>query len=400
MALAAISLALFAGCKPTDKGGDGTSGGSSGNNQAATGDTINIGLVCSQNGDLRPWGQDSLNGATLAIEEFNAKNLLGGKKVVLSVEDSNSKPEEGKSAAEKLASNGVLCLIGEVASGITIQMKDVALENGIPLVAVGATKPEITKDGKGLISRVCYNDDLQGPVMAVFAWDKGLRRIAVMTDNKQPYSQGLSKTFKDKFIALGGQIVAEEFYQSGENQFGSQITNIKSKNPDGIFMSGYFNEVGPMARQIRDSGMKTQVLLGGDGWDSKDIMISGGNAIIGGFYCNHYHNDEDRPVVKEFLSKFKAKYNDIPGTTMGALGYDATMLVCDALARMTKDGKPYDSKTLAEYIDNTEGFPGVSGDITLKGMNGDPLKRALVVSVQKDGFKFEKAYEASEVTSR
>jgi branched-chain amino acid transport system substrate-binding protein len=401
-AIAVASMGLFAGCKDPAKPNDGSttpgtsSSGSSGS--AASGDKIVIGMVASLNGELRPWGIDCQKGGQLAVDLVNKAGGIDGKMVELKVVDSNSKPEEGKSATAKLGDDNVLAIIGEVASGITMQMKIVAMEKGIPLVAVGATNPDVTKDGNGLVSRVCYTDDLQGPVMAKFAYDKGLRRIAIMTDKKQPYSTGLSKTFGDHFKKLGGAIVGEESYQSGETQFGGQITKIKGLNPDGIFMSGYFNEVGPMARQIRSQGLKDAVLMGGDGWDSADLISNGGDAIVGGFFCNHYNDQDDRPEVGQFLTDFKAANGgELPGTTMGALGYDATALVLDALKRVSSAKKELNSKNLAEEIMNTEGFRAVSGDITLKGTTGDPQKRALVVEVRKDGFVFSKAYEPAEV---
>ncbi len=401
--MALASLAWLGGCKDPAAGGGGTKEpAASGGGATATGDVIKIGLVASQGGDLRPWGQDCIAGARLAEAEINAAGGIGGKKIQLIVEDSNSKPEEGKSAAEKLASEGVIGLVGEVASGITLQMKTVAMDRGLPLIAVGATNPEVTKDSNGLVSRVCYTDDVQGPVMAFFAYnDLKLRKVAIMTDNKQPYSQGLSASFAKRFKELGGEIVGEEFYQSGENQFGGQLTSIKSKNPDGIFMSGYFTEVGPMARQIRQQGMTNVKLMGGDGWDSTELTSSGGDAIVGGYFCNHYNNAEDRPEVQDFLKKFREANNgNDPGTTMAALGYDATMLMIDALKRMNTAKATMDSATLAKTIYETVDFPGVSGKITLQGMNGDPEKRALVVQVTKTGQEFVKAYEPSEVVAK
>lgn len=391
---------MATGCKPKD-GGEGTTGststGTSGSSASANGE-IAIGLVAAQNGDLRPWGIDSSAGVELAVNEFNEAGGLDGKKVTLKIQDSNSKPEEGKSAAEKLVSEGVLCVLGEVASGITLQMREVTVPKGIPLVTVGSTRDDVTKDSKGLVSRVCYTDSFQGPVMALFAYrNLGLRRMAIMTDNKQPYSQGLSKSFAEKFKALGGQIVTEQFYESGQNQFQGQLTQIKRANPDGIFMSGYFTEVGPMARQIRDLGMRTQKLLGGDGWDSSQLQVSGGDAIVGGYFCNHYNNEEERPEVVNFLDKWKKAYKgEIPGTTMGALGYDAAGLVLDALKRVHASGQEINAANLAKAIYETEDFKGVSGSITLKGRNGDPLKRALVVEVTRTGQKFFAAIEPND----
>ena len=127
---------------------------------------------------------------------------------------------------------------------------------------------------------------------------------------------------------------------------------------------------------------------------TREILRSGGDAILGGFFCNHYNSKETRPEVQDFLKKWVAKYGKEPGTTMGALGYDATMVTLDALKR----AKTLDSKAMIDAIENTENFPGVSGKITLKGAGGNPAKRAIVVTLKKDGQEFAKAYEPEDIT--
>jgi branched-chain amino acid transport system substrate-binding protein len=356
----------------------------------ATGDTIKVGLVASLNGDLKPWGADCEQGAKLAVEEFNAAGGVNGKKVELLIQDSQSTPEKGKTAAEKLISDGAVGLIGEVASGITAQMAQSAFEKGVPVMAVGATRTDLSKIGSNVF-RVCYVDDFQGPVVAKFAYEElGLRNVALLTDVKQPYSVGLSDSFRAYFEKLGGKVVDEQKYESAQTQFSSQLTAIKGKNPDGLILTGYFNEVGPIIRQANEMGLKGPY-LGGDGWDSREIITNAGEAIKNGFFCNHYNNDEDRPEVKKFLETWKAKYGSLPATTMGALGYDATMVTLNGL----KNAKELNSKSLIEALENTENFPGVSGSITLKGKNGNPPKRALMVGLDPVGMKqvFKKAYE-------
>ena len=397
-----IAAAVFAigGCGDKKAGSGGTTPGTTAVTEFNPGfsttspdtDSIHIGLVASQNGELRPWGVDSVNGALLAAKEFNDAGGMDGKKVQVLIGDSASKPEQGKTAAEKLMSDGVIALVGEVASGITVQIVLAAKDKGVPVVAVGATRNDITTLSNSVF-RVCYTDALQGPVMAKFAYDDlGLRNIAIMTDKKQPYSTGLSQSFGAYFIKLGGKIVDEQFYETGQTQFNGQLTNVKAKNPDGLFLSGYFNEVGPIVRQAKDAGINAK-FMGGDGWDSSDILTSGGDAILGSFFCNHYNSQEDRPEVKQFLSNWTAAFGKVPGTTMGALAYDAMKLV---LERM-KATKATDAASLTAAIADTVDFPGVSGKITLKGMHGDPPKRALVVKLTKDGQVFEKEFEPGEL---
>lgn len=395
LALGAVALAL-AGCGGGDSGAKtDTSGGESTTGSTANGggEKIKVGLVASINGSLKPWGVDSQAGAELAVEEINKAGGINGKQIELLVEDSNSQPEQGKTAAERLIAKGVVAIVGEVASGITAQIANAAADKKIPVVAVGATKTDLPGIGQHVF-RVCYTDDLQGPVMATFAREVlKLNKVALVTDNKQPYSTYLSKTFKDSFIKQGGTIVDEQFYESGNTQFSGLLTNLKTKSPDGLFLSGYFTEVGPLVRQAKEAGINAK-FMGGDGWDSAEILTSGGDAILGSYFCNHYNNQEERPEVKGFLDKWKAKFNALPGTTMGALGYDAIALVADALKR-SKDATKSEDVRVA--ISETENFPGVSGAITLKGMNGNPPKRALVVELAKEGQVFAKAYEVQDV---
>ncbi|MCC7433849.1 MAG: ABC transporter substrate-binding protein [Methanoregulaceae archaeon] len=395
---------LLAGCGSGGGSSTGDTGGTSGTSSTSGGslqpgdqtpdpNKIKIGLVASINGDLKPWGMDSQNGALLAVDEINKAGGIGGKEVQLLIEDSNSTPEQGKTAAERLISKGCVAVVGEVASGITAQIALAAQEKKIPVVAVGATKTELPGIGEHVF-RVCYTDDLQGPVMATFAYEElGLRNVAIVTDNKQPYSTYLSKTFRDSFEKQGGKIVDEQFYESKQTQFGPLLTNLKAKNPDGLFLSGYFTEVGPIVRQAAEAGLNAK-FLGGDGWDSAEILTSGGDAILGGFFCNHYNNQEDRPEVKTFLEKWQAAFGGVPGTTMGALGYDAVGVALDALKRASDVNS---AESVLAAISETEGFAGVSGVITLKGSGGNPDKRALVVKLAKEGQVYEKAYEVSEV---
>ena len=411
VALIIPAAAIFTGCgcsgEKTGETNGATSGSTSttptaakrpmptaaGNTDSGSGDIV-IGLVASLNGDLKPWGGDCEIGAKMAVAEFNAAGGLNGRNVVLKIEDSQSSPEKGKTACEKLISEGALVVIGEVASGITAQMAQSAFEKGVPVVAVGATRTDLTDIGAHLF-RVCYTDAFQGPVMAKFAYEeRGKRKIAIMTDKQQPYSTGLSDSFRAYFVKLGGEIVDEQFYESKQTQFSSQLTNIKGKNPDGLFLSGYFNEVGPIARQAKEAGLDME-LYGGDGWDSRDILTSGGEAILKGFFCNHYNNYEERPEVKGFIKNWQTgNGGNLPGTTMGALGYDSVKLTLDALKRAAA----ITSKDIIAALENTEGFAGVSGSITLKGAGGNPQKRALVVGLDMvKNQVFKKAYEPSEV---
>ena len=358
----------------------------------SSGDVIKIGIVASLSGPLIPWGTDAYNGAQLAVDQVNASGGIAGRQVELLVQDCASTPEGGKIGTEALIAAGVVGLLGTVSSGITQPMARVSSEHGIPHVVVGGTKSGLTKDPN--VFRVCYTDDFQGPVMAKFAYDTlGLRKVALMTDSKQPYSSYLSESFRKFFVGLGGEIVAEQFYESGQSNFLYELVKIKEGDPEGIFLSGYFNEVGPIAMQAGQVGLEDVKLLGGDGWESMELIDSGGDAIIGGFFCNHYSNDEQRPEVQNFVTAWRERHDDPPGTSMGALGYDAAALLMDAIARAGST----DAEAVIEALGNTVGFKGVTGAITLKGLGGDAARPALVLRVTRDGFVPAKTMSYEEV---
>lgn len=356
---------------------------------AVEGDKIKIGVVASLSGDQKAWGDDQLAGCVLAVEEANAAGGVNGKMIEIVPGDSASKSDQAKLAAEKVLGDKVIAIVGEVASGNTMQIATSAFDKGVPVIAVGATRTDLTGIGSHVF-RVCYTDDFQGPVMAKFAVDKlHAKKIAVLTDNALPYSKGLSESFSKKVVELGGEIVSNESYVSGKDatDYAGVLTGIKKSSPDVLFLSGYFTEVGPIAKQARAAGI-TAKFLGGDGWDGDAILASGGDGIIGGFFCNHYNNLDPAPVVQEFLKKWRAKNGGKdPATTMGALGYDAMALTIDRL----KQASAMNSKALIESLENTEGFKGVSGVINLKGQNGNPSKTAIVVEVtKKNGSNWQK----------
>jgi branched-chain amino acid transport system substrate-binding protein len=214
-------------------------------------------------------------------------------------------------------------------------------------------------------------------MLAKFAYDDlGIRNVAILTDKQLPYSTGLSDDFRAYFTTLGGTVVAEDFYEKGTTDFKGQLTNLKAKNPDGLFCSGYFTEIGPIARQRAAVGLDVP-MFGGDGWDSAELLNSGGEGIMGSYYSNHYSNLQDRPQVKDFVSTFKTKYGAEPANAMGALGYDAALVLIDALKRAAA----MDSASIRDAIASTSGLEAVSGTITM-GPDGNAQKAGLILKAE------------------
>ncbi len=339
--------------------------------------TIVVGEVAALTGGTATFGQSSHAGTQMAVDEINAAGGLLGKQVKLITEDDQSKQGEAGTVAKKLISReNVVALLGEVASGRSLEMAPIAQKAGIPMISPASTNPKVTAEGDHIF-RVCFIDPFQGTVMAKFALARGWKKVAVMTDVKQDYSVGLSQFFKEYFTKNGGTIVGEQSYSSGDKDFKAQLTKLKDGAPDAILASGYYNETGLIAVQARELGIAAP-LLGGDGWDSPSLVEVAGKAIEGSFFSNHFSAEDKSPIIQDFIAKYKAKHGNVPDA-MAALGYDSMMILAAAI----KKAGTTEGKALRDAIAATKDHAGITGVITLdKDRNAN--KPAVILTI-KDG---------------
>ncbi|AGC42547.1 receptor family ligand-binding protein [Myxococcus stipitatus DSM 14675] len=338
-------------------------------------DTILIGEVGSLTGSEATFGVSARNGIEMAINEANAAGGVRGKKLALRVYDSQGRPEEGAQAATRLISQDkVVAILGEAASSVSMAMAEKAQAGKVPMITPTSTSAEVTKKGD-YIFRVCFIDEFQGLVMAKFARENlKLSRVAVLTDNKSAFSMGLADVFTAKFKEFGGEVLRTESYAKGDTDFRAQLTAIKQVKPEAMFVPGYYTDVGIIARQAREVGLKVP-LLGGDGWDSDKLFELGGSALEGSYYSNHYSPGNPDPVLQSFLAKYKQSYGGVPDS-VAALAYDAGRVLVEALKRAPNSSGP----ALRDAIAATKDFPGVAGRITLDA-NRDAVKEAVIVKV-------------------
>jgi len=341
-----------------------------------------IGEYGSMTGGTATFGQSSHKGTMLATDEQNAQGGLLGKQIKVVTEDDQSKPEEAKTAVLKLLKeNQVTAVIGEVASSRTLAAAPECQKAKIPMISPASTNPKVTEVGD-YIFRACFVDTFQGEAMAKYAFDKlNAHKIAILKDIKNDYSVGLADFFEKTFKSLGGEIVDTESYSEGDIEFRAQLTSLKTKAPDAIYVPGYYTEVGLIARQARELGI-TVPLLGGDGWDSPKTVEIGGAAVNGCYFTNHYAADDPNPVVQGFIEKFKKKYNETPDA-MAVLGYDAANILYDAIKR----AGTADPAKIRDALAATKDFPGVSGNITMDA-DRNAKKRIVILKIDNGQIKF------------
>lgn len=353
--------------------------------KAANTNEILVGEYGSFSGSEATFGQSTSEGVKLAFSEKNKTGGIKGKQLKLISLDNQGKPEEARAAVQRLVTQDkVVAVLGEVASSRSLAAAPVAQQYQVPMITPSSTNPKVTEVGD-YIFRVCFIDPFQGLVMAKFAsLELKKKRIAILRDVKSDYSTGLADVFSAEFKKMGGTIVADESYQAGETDFKAQLTQLKGKNPEAIFVPGYYTEVGLIARQTRQLGM-TIPLLGGDGWDSEKLSELGQDAIKGSYFSNHYTTESTEPVVTEFIKKYRETYAGKTPDGLAALGYDAANILIGAMER-TSELTP---KNIRDEIAKTAGFVGVTGVITINSKR-DATKSAVVVQVDGKVNRFVK----------
>ncbi len=345
--------------------------------------TIRIGEVDPLTGGVSQFGIGCHQGYVLAFEQINAEGGILGQKVELVTEDNQSKPGQSATVVRKLITqNKVVAILGDATSSATLEAAPIAQGDKIPMITPTATNPRITEVGD-YIFRVCFLDEFQGRVLARFAREKlKAQRIFTLTDVKQDYSVDLLKFFKEEFTKLGGTIVGEQSYSTGDTDFRAQLTPIRSAKPDAVYLPGYYQEVALIVKQGRQIGL-TMPFIGCDGWANQALLTIGGKAMNGCFFTNHFSPDDQSSNVKSFVAKYQEKYGSQPDT-FSALGYDAARLLADAIKRAGN----LNSQSLRDSLAKTTGFEGVTGQISFDP-NRNASKPGLIVTI-KDG-KFEVA---------
>jgi branched-chain amino acid transport system substrate-binding protein len=348
-------------------------------------ETIKIGEFASLTGKEAVFGQNAHKGTLLAIEEINAAGGLLGRKVELITEDDQSKPGESATVVKKLISRDkVVAVLGEITSGRTLEAAPIAQQAKIPLISPGATNVAVTAKGN-YIFRVCFIDDFQGTVMAKFAAETlKLKNVAVLSSVSSAQAVGLTKYFREGFVAAGGAIAIDQRYTDGDKDFRAQLTAIKSSGADGIYVPGYYAEAALICKQARELGL-TVPMFGVDGWESPELIQIGGAAVEGTYFSTHYSVDNLAKDVVAFNERFKARWG-IDSNALSALGYDSAMVLADAIKRAgTTDGPK-----LRDALAATKDFQGATGRITFDAQR-NPTKSAVVLTVKNGRYAFVQA---------
>ena len=347
--------------------------------QVAAGAPIKIGTLLAISGDTASLGQDSQDGATLAIDYLDGKldaamdGQVDGHTVVLSNEDDLCSAEGGQAGATALAADpDIAAVIGTSCSSAALGVADKILsDKGILLISPSNTNPGLTADGthQPFYLRTAHNDKIQGAIVSDFVYTKQGITTAATINDESPYADGLAAAFRANFEAAGGTITSVEAINSGDTDFKPLLTSIAAKNPGALYFPDFNPACALIAKQAADI-MPDTLLIGSDGCLATDFLDTAGSAANG-----VYASSPDLSVFangdfykNEFIPAYKEEFGTAPTSVFHAHAFDAMNILFEAIKVAgieNADGSlTIPRQALRDAIFATSGWDGITGTIT------------------------------------
>lgn len=349
-------------------------------------ETIKLAVAAPLTGPAASYGENIKSGVETKVEEINAAGGINGMKVEVAYFDELCDPKEAATVAPRIVRDPeIVGIVGHVCSSAHLAALPIYVRSGIPVISPTATNVTISQqnaDRDGLVwsFRNVYLDDYQGYFLAHYVKEVlGLERIAVFYENND-YGIGLKDAFVNEAKNIGLTIVGEEGYVKGATDFTPQLTKLKGGDPDGLFISGYYNEGALIAAQAANLGMNVPK-FGADGLDNVDYINLGGDAANNTYMTVPFLAAAAPEQAQGFIKKFEEKYQrDLDW--MSANAYDAAGMFAAAVAEVGADRAKIRAY-LAGIDSQDKAYVGITGP-TFFNAKGDPEKSAFVKMV-KDG---------------
>ena len=345
-------------------------------------DVIKVGIFEPMTGPFAVGGEISMQGYKLA--QMQNPTVLGKKVEFVVVDNKSDKVEAANAVAKLVEKDKVVAILGSYSSGLTMPGGEVADKAGIPLLTATATNPLVTA-GKEYVFRACFIDPFQGSALAKYTFeDLNIKKAALLVDVAQDYSVGLANFYKKTYTKLGGEIVSDLKYQTGDQDFSAQLTEIISSGAEALFFPGYFGDVALIAIQGRELGFEG-VYMGGDTLDNPKLIEIAKEYAEGVVATTFYHPEAPATTQEsiDFVESFKEEYEEDPNA-VSVMTYDAYNLLLDAIEKAGST----DPDAIKDALSETKEFVGAGGTILIDE-NNNAIRPAVAVKVIDGVFHYE-----------
>ena len=386
LALIAVAVLVFGACSAPAASNAPASQAASGAASApasggATG-TLKIGGGFALTGGESALDLPAAHGAQLAVKEINAAGGVNGQQIELITHDSKyDMTVTAQVAKQYVEQDKVPVFLGYTDSDSVIASGKVFQDAKIPFITVGATSPKLPSQIGDMLFLACFGDNVQAAVGAEYAYKKFGKNAAFLWDKGVEYTTLLGQYFKSRFTELGGTIQLEDSYEDKATDFSAQITKIKalSPQPDFYYVAAMPDNIGTLVKQFRDASL-TGPIVGGDGYDTPDLVKTAGASTSNVFFTTHALMDATIGTdgIKKFITAYKAEFGNDPENAFAALGYDTVYLMVDAIKRAGGT----DATAVKTALEATKDFKGITGSITFSPGVHVPQKGVTVIDIE------------------
>ncbi len=350
----------------------------------AASDEILIGGALSLTGVQAPLDTPGFKGARVAVKALNDAGGLLGKKVRFINIDGKSDPVTVGNVAVELIDKGAELIVAPCDFDFGGPASREAQSAGIVGISTCASDPLYSSWSLGdkQFTLSMWNTTM-GATAADYAFkERGWKTAYVVTDQFIAYTKSLSKYFVEHFKTIGGEIILEDTYTNGDNDFSAQLSRLQAlgKKPDVIYISSYGTDIAMMIRALREVGYDAPV-LGGDSYDDPAIHEALGEKLGSEIYfvTHTWMGPEAHPDMPKFIELYQEMYNEPPDTSFVATGWDTIMLMAEAV----KMAGTTDGAAVAKALE-TGDFKLLTGDLSYKNAEGGhaPDKAAVLVELK------------------
>lgn len=367
--------------------GCGNGGGATSGTELKDGDTIKIGFIGPLTGGTSTYGIPVKNTIELAVEDYN-KASDSKYKVELLAEDSRGNEQEAVNAYKKLKGEGIVGIVGPVITAEGVALGEATKNDLMPIVSSSTSGDSLTLNSDGKTTRAnyfrtCSNDSMGGREIAAAVGSgkiKNVKKIAILTNSDSDYSQGCTDSFKKQAEADGLQIVSEQSYPEGAEDFKPYIQKVQSSNADAVFIPDYYEVIGKVVKQFKDAGFNG-TFLGTDGWDGVLSIEGIDKSLFNGAYYTNVFDDRVEGVVN-YVKAYKAKYNNEDTNMFGTMAYDATFVLLKAIEKAGHTSPEKINKALEETD-----YKGITGEFHFDEQH-NPTKALVVKTIQNGEYTY------------
>ena len=352
---------------------------------------IKIGYVGALSGDTALWGQAGLNGMELTAKQINEDGGILGREVQVIGLDGKGAPDDSVTAYKKLVEEeGVSAVVGTNFSSCNIAIAAVADELKVPVIATAASNDLVTVDADGSLHpysfRLCFIDSYMGYLAGSYAYKElGLKTCALITDVTDSYSTSVGQYMVDTFTELGGELVASEEAQNGDNDFRAQLTKIAAAQPDVLFIPWNYENVCLIAQQARELGIEG-VFFGADGWDTTELIELSNGALEGCYYVSR--PGFNLPEAAAYGEVYQKEYN-VALEAEWLYGNDGVMWIKQAIEAAGSD----DPTAIRDQLEATTSFDGLLGHMSIDPATHNPSRDAAIFEVKDNEVQYVGIYE-------